>query len=887
MPRRPNPYIAGPPVSGRNFYGREDIFRFVQNTFSSPQQNVIVLWGQRRMGKTSVLHELFSRLSPEFHPIYFDLQDKAQQKLNEVLYDLSREIAGSLNLDAPPRADFLRDDDYFHESFLPQVYQSLGPKRLLFMIDEFEVLDMLVDELAHDAALQAFFPYLRRALMQDEQLAFVFVVGRRLDELDELLQSTFKMAKTASISFLEEAEAKKLVVGPASGILEYDEEAVGRIISITSCHPYLTQLVCSEIFSYMEAAGRSRVMVGDVEAVVDKAIAVGRAGLAWLWRELPTAERFVLAAVAHAAKEGRAATQDEIDRILEEYRIPFSGRELTQAPDNLTTWGLLRRTADGYEFVVELLRRWILREHPLEQARRELESVSPRATRWYELASELHRVVGELDGAIRFYKRALVINPNHVQARLGLAQALFELDRIEEAIKEYTEVYHLNEVIARDGLIAARQKRAEALEEAGQANEADQEYKTILNIASYDLRVRKWIADRWTARGKQYLAEGRYEEAIAEYEKATGLDGPDAYEGLIAARRSWAEALEREDKIGEADQQYEAILRMAPDDGSVRGWVANSLIERGDRYLEKGRYDEASKFYDRAENIQPESQPILARRRRHLELVPDYDRAMRAHQARDWATAEKEWAKLYREDPDYARRDGRTVAVLLAEAIEKREGISKRRQRRFIFALSGLVAMFATLILWLGWGSVVTSGQIGAGLLALVIRTPTPITPRTSVLLPTNTPYPTYTPHPTYTPYPTLATPASTPTPIPSPTPRFPAPRLIGPENGHEFFEGDAARIILQWEPVGSLAENEWYQVVLRFFKLGEIQYGGTRLKESEWQVPAYFHGHADLPERAYYWDVTVVQVDKDSSDGTETCIGQSPSSETWTFYWP
>jgi hypothetical protein len=241
MPRIPNPYIAGPPVSGPNFYGREDIFRFVQDTFSSAQQNVIVLWGQRRIGKTSVLHELLSRLSPEFHPIYFDLQDKAQQRLNQVLHDVAREIAGSLNLDPPSRADFLRDDGYFHERFLPQVYQSLGLRRLLLMFDEFDVLDIPEGERAHDVAVQAFFPYVRRILMHDKQLATIFVAGRRLDELDELLQSTFKEAKASSVSFLEEAEARQLVVKPASGVLEYDKEAVGRILSITACHPYLTQ----------------------------------------------------------------------------------------------------------------------------------------------------------------------------------------------------------------------------------------------------------------------------------------------------------------------------------------------------------------------------------------------------------------------------------------------------------------------------------------------------------------------------------------------------------------------------------------------------------------------------------------------------------------------
>ena len=810
MSRIQNPYIAGPPVSGRNFYGREDIFHFVQNTFSSPRQNVIVLYGQRRMGKTSVLHELSSRLSPEFYPIYFDLLDKAQWKLTEVLYDLAREIAGSLNLDSPPRDDFLRDDNYFHERFLPEIYQSLGTKRLLFMFDEFETVDMppVEDPTERDVAYRAFFPYLRGKLASDRRLAFIFVTGRRLDEIDELILSTFKDARAESVSFLEEAEARQIVIEPASGILEYDEETVGRIIFITACHPYLTQLVCFEIFSYMEAVGRSRVTVGDVEAVVDRAIAAGAAGLAWLWDSLPTAERFVLSVVAHAAKEGRAATQDEISRILKEYRVPFSGRELTRAPDNLTRWGLLRHTADGYEFVVELLRRWILRQHPLEQARRELESVSLRAIQLYELASRAHQA-GELNEAIRLYGRALVTNPNHMPAQLGLAQALFEKGRIEEAIIEYKEAYRLNKVVARDGLIAAWQKRVESLEKEDRIGEADKQYKAILDIAPHDQRVMEWVASRWTTRGRRYLAKNRYEKAVAEYEKAVELDVPGVQEGLIAARRAWAEALEKEDKAGEADQQYEVILSIAPDDDRlkewvagcwmargkkylggeryedavaeydkdvaldvsgarerliaarrtwaealerkdktdeanqqydvilgiapdterVREWVANSLIRRGDRYLEEGRYDEASKVYDQAEDIQPEKQPILARRRRPLELVPDYDRAMRAHKAGDWVAAEREWAELYRKDRDYAKRDGKTVAVLLAETVEKREGISRRRQRRLILVSSGLAVVVAVLVLWLGWGSVVTSGQIGTGPLALVIRTATPIPP--------------------------------------------------------------------------------------------------------------------------------------------------------------
>lgn len=892
MPRRPNPYIAGPPVSGPNFYGRENIFRFVQDTFSSPRQNVAVLYGQRRIGKTSVLHELPSRLSSEFHPIFFDLQNKAQQKLNEVLYDLAREIAGSLNLDFPSRDDFLGDDDYFHERFLPRAYQNLETKRLLLMFDEFDVLDMPEKELARDVAVRAFFPYLQRRLMHDGQVAFVFATGRRLDELDRLLKSIFKVAKAAHVSFLEETEARQLIVKSASEIFEYDEEAVGRITSITACHPYLTQLVCSKLFDYTEAARKTRVTADDVEAVIDGAIAAGEAGLAWLWDSLSPAERPVLSIVAHAAKGGHAATRDEIDRTLKDLRVQFSGLELTRAPDNLTKRELLRRTTDGYEFVVEFLQRWILSEHSLEQVWLDLESASPRAIQLYELAVKAHES-DKLEEAIRLYERTLGANPNHVPARLGWAHALLERGRIEEAIIEYEEAYRLNELMARDGLIAARQKWAEALEKMGRVDEADQEYKTILGIAPHDHRLREWVANRWTTRGRRYLGEGHYKEAIAEYEKATALNvlgareelivarqtwaealeregkadeadqqyevilrlapGDDklkecvanclmargqkcleasgyekaiveykkadtlglssARKGLIAARQAWAEALEREYKASEADQQYDAILGIAPDDVRVREWIANSLIGRGDKYLAEERYTEASQAYDRAQSIQPEKQQALVQHRHRLELAPVYDEAMKAHKAGEWGAAWERWTELYKKDPDYRGRDGKgkRVAELLKEAIDEREKaalqMAKRekaaeRRRKLLRLLGGLAVIFIGLAIglrlgpWSVWPSETPTAMVMPTSTRIAIAMPTatptvtgtPEAPPTAPTPPTVTPTATdtHTATPTVTDTPALPTATDTPTATPTATDTptaTPLPTPLGPRS--------------------------------------------------------------------------------------------------------
>ena len=143
MVRIPNPYIAGPPIGGdEGFYGRQDVFDFVRKTLSSAHQKVIVLFGQRRVGKTSILYQLQkpSNLPEGFHPVYFNLEGRASQNLNEVLYALAEKIAETLNLPPMPQSEFQSDGDYFSEHFLPQAYEALQDQHLLLLFDEFDVL---------------------------------------------------------------------------------------------------------------------------------------------------------------------------------------------------------------------------------------------------------------------------------------------------------------------------------------------------------------------------------------------------------------------------------------------------------------------------------------------------------------------------------------------------------------------------------------------------------------------------------------------------------------------------------------------------------------------------------------------------------------------------
>lgn len=145
MSRSLNPYIAGNPVGNSHaFIGRADIVREVLRVFSRSEDNAIVLYGQRRIGKTSVLQFLQKTLAQEqtsghYFPVYFDLQDKATFSLEAVLKELAATIAKALALPAPQ----LGNDPLhgFQYEWLPQQLAQLPQgAALVLLFDEFDVL---------------------------------------------------------------------------------------------------------------------------------------------------------------------------------------------------------------------------------------------------------------------------------------------------------------------------------------------------------------------------------------------------------------------------------------------------------------------------------------------------------------------------------------------------------------------------------------------------------------------------------------------------------------------------------------------------------------------------------------------------------------------------
>jgi len=155
--------------------------------------------------------------------------------------------------------------------------------RLVLLFDEF---DVLADPKAQKAA-NSFFPYLRELLALDPiRLKFVFVLGRNVTDLSSIAMSLFKGTPSMRVSLLAEKDALGLIrLSEKNHSLEWSDEAVKRAWGLAHGHPYLTQVLCSQVWELAyEAHDQSPpVRPEDVETAAPQALEASRNTLEWLW----------------------------------------------------------------------------------------------------------------------------------------------------------------------------------------------------------------------------------------------------------------------------------------------------------------------------------------------------------------------------------------------------------------------------------------------------------------------------------------------------------------------------------------------------------------------------------------------------------------------------
>ncbi|MDM8558618.1 ATP-binding protein [Candidatus Parabeggiatoa sp. HSG14] len=487
-----NPYITGNPVgNGPAFIGRADVLREVLNVLKHPKNNAIVLVGQRRIGKTSVLHELKANLSKEsiYHPIYFDLQDKSQKLLKELLQALANKISDEFQQD---KLDLLNNPENTFHQWLQKLLNDLPQeKSLVLLLDEFDVIDDSGDK---QQAGTTFFPYLRDLLDIDHQrLNFVFVTGRKIDDLSNIFLELFKGITNKPVSLLDHNDTVELIrLSEKNKTLNWKNNAIEKIWQLTNGHPYLTQHLCSRIWDnliYDGSPGKQppTATLKEVEKEVKSGdiLQASENALEWLWGALPAAERIVASLLAVHAKP---IDDKQLKDLLHKKNIKVITSDLRDAPTKLVVWDLIEVEKERYRFRVELLRRWVAEYKPINQLQEELAQIQSIANYLYALGEAAYNK-NQADEAVKLLNKAIKTTPNHLEANLLLADVLLSRGENQEARKKLEKLYsEHSEPKVRDKLAQTLLNSAKKGEE-----EPYELYERVLELEPHLGAIVKWL----------------------------------------------------------------------------------------------------------------------------------------------------------------------------------------------------------------------------------------------------------------------------------------------------------------------------------------------------------------------------------------------------------
>ena len=555
-----NPYNIGRPITEpERFFGRDRLFEFIEDNLLQGAQ-VILLHGQRRIGKSSVLAQIPQVIDLEgFAFVPLSLEGNSHKSRAEVLHKLARDSVQHFDglksrIEIPSIESFQHDPSLFVRRFIPDLQRVLGVENVVLLLDEF---DTLYNSAVNDAA-GSLFHFLQAGVYEYPNLYLIPVVGRQLNDLPIML-SLFREAPNQEVGLLDRRSAEQLITIPAEGMLEYDLDAIDAILDLTAGHPYFTQVMCFTLFGNARSERRWRVTRSDVRASVERAIELGEGGLGWFWEGIPLPERVVFSAAAevpHARQieypelSGLEFSEVEPLELLRECGVELT-ESIRDGLINLVDWRFIRSTGSrsgirpgerrasvppsvsNYRVAIELVRRWLVQRHPIRRELRELEDLDRGAQQSYE-AAKAARLRGTTPKVVSLLNEALRLNPNHFEALFELADSLAELRQFTLALKYYKRAYLVDAVRVRDSYVEALYDYGEELHNIGENEDAIVQLEAAYAIEPENVQVKRLL--------DQIRREHQYDERLKVI-PITSVNGNGAYISSIAAMTTEASDL--------------------------------------------------------------------------------------------------------------------------------------------------------------------------------------------------------------------------------------------------------------------------------------------------------------------------------------------------------
>ena len=300
-----NPYAryaeGGVVGDAEMFFGRDELIQNIAQAIQTSrlQSKCVLVFGQKRSGKSSILYHLKERLKKDSKLLVLDLgsigtlsEDSSMpllyRILRRILTELEDTVEDRVDEGLPPLDFSIPSDNEFYNHPDPlQRFEDTfrGLKRyvskqeswygvkVVLLIDEFQYI---YDRILAGKIPQSFMQNWK-ALLQANYFHAVLVGQDVMPKFKLDFPNEFGTTQDERVTYLKPDDARSLIdepirIGGRQGESRYREQAIEQILELTAGSPFYIQMLCNRLVEYMNVKHARLVTEADVEQVKNELI---------------------------------------------------------------------------------------------------------------------------------------------------------------------------------------------------------------------------------------------------------------------------------------------------------------------------------------------------------------------------------------------------------------------------------------------------------------------------------------------------------------------------------------------------------------------------------------------------------------------------------------
>lgn len=366
------PYTLNPIKRQDRLYGRNSALQKLHLAAMAGTSTFV--WGQKRIGKTSLLQVLAAKLSAREDTTCVLLRMGELASLHEG--QLAHRIAQRLvdkslaKIEVPQLAEFGAGINLL-VPFVERLSAAMPEHKFIVIIDEFDDLD---SAFYTGERGRQFIKGLRSA--SEVGLTFFFVGSERMDAIYGRHQADLNKWTNVRLDRIDNrADCQALITKPVEGDIEFDVAAVDFVIEYTAGNPFYIHNFCFQLFERCVQEHRTFIDPNDTFAVRQQLLrSLGPTNFSHLWEDNPVLDldekrkesaENCIALSCVSALGGRFEGFEELMEAQEALPLAVEDRatatELRRACARLLMRDVLmrRKEGDGQTISLQIFREWL------------------------------------------------------------------------------------------------------------------------------------------------------------------------------------------------------------------------------------------------------------------------------------------------------------------------------------------------------------------------------------------------------------------------------------------------------------------------------------------------------------------------------------------------